>query len=101
MMDARAFYTSAAWIKCRTGYMQSQHYVCERCGGIGEICRHKTYITPENIHDPYITLNWDNLECVCQHAIMWNIILHRLPEMDCSLIVMVIYRKCDTPIYKK
>lgn len=68
MMDARAFYTSAAWIKCRTGYMQSQHYVCERCGGIGEICHHKTYITPENIHDPYITLNWDNLECVCQHC---------------------------------
>src|SRR5699024_3635872 len=68
MMDSRAVYTSAAWIKCRTGYMQSQHYVCERCGGIGEICHHKTYITPENIHDPYITLNWDNLECVCQHC---------------------------------
>ena len=65
---AKAFYTSAAWIKCRTGYMQSQHYVCERCGGIGEICHHKTYITPENIHDPYITLNWDNLECVCHHC---------------------------------
>jgi len=26
---------------------------------------HKTYISPANINDPNITLNWDNLEALC------------------------------------
>src|SRR5699024_12774390 len=97
MMDAKAFYTSAKWIKCRTGYMQSQHYVCERCGGIGEICHHKTYITPENIHDPYITLNWENLECVCSHC--HNVEHHTLSinsdgfQYDSVVIYIIVYMK--------
>lgn len=65
MGEARAFYSSKAWIKCRDGYMRSQHYICERCGGVAVICHHKKYITPANIHDPEITLNWDNLEALC------------------------------------
>lgn len=63
---AKAFYTGSAWDKCKRGYMQSQHYICERCGDMAIICHHKEYITPENIHDPNITLNWDNLEALCQ-----------------------------------
>nr|WP_204558542.1 HNH endonuclease [Bacillus ectoiniformans] len=62
---AKAFYNSAAWKKCKDGFMQSKHYICERCNEIALICHHKTYITPENIHDPNITLNWDNLEALC------------------------------------
>lgn len=46
--------------------MKSKHYICERCGDVASICHHKTYITPENIHDPNVTLNWDNLESLCQ-----------------------------------
>lgn len=63
---SKPFYNSSAWIKCRDGYMQSKHYICERCGDVATICHHKEYITPDNIHDPYITLNWENLEAVCQ-----------------------------------
>lgn len=63
---AKSFYTSKAWTACRKGYMQSQHYICERCEGAAMICHHKTYITPANIHEPNITLNWDNLESLCQ-----------------------------------
>ncbi|WP_449354401.1 HNH endonuclease [Virgibacillus natechei] len=63
---AKGFYTSKEWIECRTGYMQSQHYVCERCGGVASICHHKEYITPANISDPNITLNWERLEALCQ-----------------------------------
>ncbi|TYR78446.1 HNH endonuclease [Priestia megaterium] len=63
---ATAFYKGTAWRKCSKGFMQSKNYVCERCGGIAVICHHKTYITPENIHDPNITLNWMNLEALCQ-----------------------------------
>lgn len=64
-MSRKWFYNSQAWIKCRNGYMQSQHYVCERCGGIATICHHKTYLNNENVHDPNISLNWDLLEALC------------------------------------
>lgn len=63
---AKAFYNSAAWRKCSKGYMTSKHYICERCGGLAEICHHKEHITPQNIHDRRITLSWSNLEAVCQ-----------------------------------
>lgn len=46
--------------------MQSQHYICERCGKVAIICHHKQYISPENINNPNITLNWNNLEALCQ-----------------------------------
>ncbi|PEW67196.1 HNH endonuclease [Bacillus cereus] len=62
---AKAFYNGAAWRKCKDGFMQSKNYLCERCGGIAVICHHKQYITPQNIHDPNITLSWNNLEALC------------------------------------
>lgn len=46
--------------------MQSKNYVCERCGGVGEICHHKIYLNPSNINDPNITLSFSNLECLCR-----------------------------------
>lgn len=63
---AKSFYKSKRWIDCRNGFMQSKNYICERCNGVAIICHHKEYITPENITDPNITLNWDNLESLCQ-----------------------------------
>lgn len=63
---AVAFYKSNEWVKCRDGFMGSKYYICERCGELAKICHHKTYITPQNISDPNITLNWDNLEALCQ-----------------------------------
>ncbi|MEC2868909.1 HNH endonuclease [Bacillus bombysepticus] len=63
---AKSFYNSATWRKCKDGFMQSKHYLCERCGDIAVICHHKRYITPQNINNPNITLNWDNLEALCQ-----------------------------------
>ena len=63
---ARAFYKGKAWQSCSKGYMQRRNYVCERCGGVAVICHHKKYLTPENINDPNIALNWSNLEALCQ-----------------------------------
>jgi 5-methylcytosine-specific restriction endonuclease McrA len=63
---AKGFYASAAWVKCRDGFMSSKNYICERCGEVAVICHHKKHITPANISDPNITLNWDNLEALCQ-----------------------------------
>lgn len=63
---AAAFYKSNEWIKCRDSFMESKHYICERCGELAKICHHKVYITPQNIHDPGVTLNWANLEALCR-----------------------------------
>ena len=46
-------------------YMASQHYICERCGGVARIVHHVKHITPLNISDPLITLDWENLEALC------------------------------------
>ena len=63
---ARSFYKSKAWKETRAAYMSSKNYICERCGDIAKICHHKVYITPENIHDPNITLGCDNLAALYQ-----------------------------------
>ncbi len=63
---AEQFYKSKAWRQCRYAYFISQHGICERCGGAGKIVHHTIELTPENIDDPYITLNWELLELLCQ-----------------------------------
>ena len=60
-----AFYKSARWLKARAAYLEAQHYVCERCGGAATIVHHRTYITPENVTDPSVTLNPENFEALC------------------------------------
>lgn len=62
---AKSFYESSAWKKCRKGFMQSKHYICERCGGSAYIAHHKVHITPRNINNLNIILNWDNLQALC------------------------------------
>ena len=66
-----AFYNSKAWKNCRSAYAQSVGGLCEWClkeGKYtpGEIVHHKTFITPNNITDPSITLNFDNLVLLCR-----------------------------------
>lgn len=62
---AKSFYKSKAWLSCSRAYMLSVNYVCERCGGVASICHHKKWLSPNNINDPTIALNWDNLEALC------------------------------------
>lgn len=71
MECADPFYTSKTWIRCRTAYAKSVGGLCERClkRGLynpGRIVHHKVYISPENIHNEAVTLNWDNLELLCR-----------------------------------
>lgn len=65
----KKFYSSTKWIKCRKAYA-SEHPICERCilKGIVTpvyIVHHKIEVTEENVNDPQITLNPDNLESLC------------------------------------
>ena len=70
---AHEFYCSWAWIKCARAYKKSKGGLCERCWSKGLIIpaaevHHKIRLTPENINDPNIALNWNNLECLCKNC---------------------------------
>lgn len=66
----RAFYKSKTWQRCRAAYISKVGGLCERCfaRGIvrpGYIVHHKEYISLDNINDPAVLLNHDNLEYLC------------------------------------
>ena len=68
---AREFYNSTRWKRCREAYKKYKHCLCERCldqGLIvpGEIVHHKIHLTPDNIDDDSIALNFENLELLCR-----------------------------------
>lgn len=68
---SRAFYKSKEWLRTRDAYIRSVDGLCERClraGRLkpGEIVHHKVHLTPENVHDPAVTLDFGNLEYVCR-----------------------------------
>lgn len=70
---AKHFYKSQAWYKCRNAYMKSVSYLCEDCYAKGiikpaEEVHHIIFITPDNISDPNITLNYDNLISLCREC---------------------------------
>ena len=65
---AESFYKSAMWQTVRDGYFAKCFGICERCGRPGKIVHHKVYLTPENIHDPEITMGEDNLELLCKEC---------------------------------
>ena len=68
---AKEFYQSQAWHNCREAFISAKRGLCERCleHGIynaGVIVHHKIHLTPQNITNPDITLNWDNLQLLCR-----------------------------------
>ena len=62
---ARMFYVSAEWKACRLAKL-TKTPLCERCGKPAEHVHHKIRLTPQNIRDPSISLNPDNLESLCE-----------------------------------
>ena len=73
---AKSFYKSKAWENCRAAYIKSVGGLCEDCLSKGiytpaKVVHHIEHITPENINNPRITLDFSNLKAVCQdcHAL--------------------------------
>lgn len=62
---SKPFYHSAQWLSCREAYAKKKCYICERCGAPGTEVHHKIILTPENINDPEVTTNFDNLCLLC------------------------------------
>lgn len=51
--------------------MKYRRGLCEKCLEEGVITpatrvHHKVHLTPENVNNPDIALNWDNLEALCE-----------------------------------
>ena len=66
---AKKFYSSKAWRRVRQYvYEDRDHKLCQRCGKPGKIVHHKKHLTPDNIDDPYISLNPDMLETLCEEC---------------------------------
>jgi 5-methylcytosine-specific restriction protein A len=70
---AKPFYNSKAWRICRQGYIESVGGLCETCLEQGRytpgyIVHHKELLTPYNIHDPTVTLNWSRLKYECKEC---------------------------------
>ena len=69
---AKSFYKSKKWQACRNAYIQQRILIdggmCERCKQMtGYIVHHKIKLTPNNINNPDVILNHNNLEWLC-HA---------------------------------
>ena len=65
---SKSFYNSSQWKKLRLYVCQSRHWTCEECGEYGDQVHHIIEITPDNINDPNITLNEDNLQLLCEEC---------------------------------
>lgn len=64
---ALAFYNSIAWKRCRKSFISKRIGIdggaCQcGCGELGYIVDHIEELTAENINNPDVTLNHDNLQ---------------------------------------
>lgn len=59
------FYKSKRWQACRNAYYEQQHGICEVCGEPGKVVHHIEELTQDNIDDPMINMNPDNLQLLC------------------------------------
>lgn len=68
---AVAFYNSKAWKKTRADAYARDKGLCVECLKRGQvnaadIVHHIEHVSPDNVSDPNITLNLDNLVSVCR-----------------------------------
>ena len=60
------FYKSDAWKKVREEVILRAGGRCEICGKPGTEVHHKIHLTLDNLDDPLISLNKDNLLLLCK-----------------------------------
>ena len=70
---AESFYKSGQWQRCREYIIKRDRYLCQECLAKGltvpaEEVHHIIPIEPENIIDPSITLNEENLISLCREC---------------------------------
>ena len=63
---ARSFYDSKEWKRTREYILMRDAYLCRKCGAPAEEVHHIVHLSPENIGDPAVTMNPDNLISLCR-----------------------------------
>lgn len=63
---ARKLYASKEWAKVRAFVYERDHGLCVDCGAGGQEVHHIKYLTEENINNPEVTLNAENLILLCK-----------------------------------
>lgn len=81
---SKKFYKSGVWSRARDICIKRAGGLCEICyrAGIiepGKIVHHKEHLNPDNINNPEVTLNVDNLEYVCKKC---HNLLHEHDEIS-------------------
>ena len=64
--EIHRFYKSVPWQVAREIKIREANGKCERCGALGEEVHHKIKLTVQNVIDPAISLNQENLELLCK-----------------------------------
>lgn len=62
------FYHSTFWKKCRQRILHERHFVCELCGKRGTEVHHKIPLDENNVGNPEILINEDNLQLLCHEC---------------------------------
>ena len=65
---AKSFYNSKAWEQVRQSVLMRDCFLCTKCGRPAEEVHHKKHLTPDNIDDPSVSLNMDNLMSLCREC---------------------------------
>ena len=63
---AKGFYKSKQWQQVREYVLKRDAYLCRICGAPAEEVHHITHLSPENIGDPTVTSNPENLISLCR-----------------------------------
>lgn len=63
---AKAFYKSSEWEKVRQFVLMRDKYKCVKCNRPALEVHHIEHLTPDNIWNPWIALNPDNLVSLCK-----------------------------------
>ena len=62
------FYRSDTWKIARAIKIANACGVCEECGAIGTEVHHIAHLTPENVTDPSVATNQENLKLLCNEC---------------------------------
>ena len=63
---AKAFYDSKEWHRVRAYCLMRDRFCCQHCGMPAQEVHHIKHLNPDNIWDPHIALNPDNLVSLCK-----------------------------------
>lgn len=62
------FYRSDVWKIARAIKIANACGMCEECGAVGTEVHHIIHLTPENVSDPSIATNQENLKLLCNEC---------------------------------